>query len=466
MRPMHHALIFIVVLCLASSATASDPTPNAFAYGLDLSVDAAGGLNALPLPEAVYAALTRADFGDLRVFNSAGRPVAHTLYRPEGTAPPEVWSKVAFFPLAAPAQTESMGSDIRIETRQDGSIVHIRTTGATTLEPGVATSQHILDLSAIKTPIDGLRLSWKPALQSGLHVLEVEASEDLAHWRSVVKRASVGALNFLGHRLTRDRVELPSRTYTYLRLTWSSPLQVAPLETIHVRKPSGKRPLARETLTLSPHDVKKTPQEAYFHYAAAGHRPTDRVRIDLPTAGSLAQVVLSSRPNKEAEWRRRYSGLAYHLEQAGAELTSDPVKLTATADPYWRLSIQSDPSLLIDTPRLILGWRPHQLVFAANDGGPFRLAYGQSNGQSTNSRLDVLLTELKRTNGIADLPLARAGQPYELGGDERLRGGSDQWKRYLLWGVMIAAVALIGGLAFRLFAQMKAAGAQTASDRD
>lgn len=465
MKRLHPLLLCFLLACLASPVPAAEPTPDTFAYGLDLSVDAAGGLNALPLPGVVYDALTRADFGDLRVFNSAGRPVAHTLYRREGAAPPEEWLKVAFFPVTAAIETQKGSSDIRIETREDGSIVHIQTQAATTVAAGTATAHHILDLSKLKTPVDALRLS-KESLPDGLHTLSVQTSTDLAHWQPLIKHASVGSLSFLGHQLSRTQVNLPAQAYTYLRLTWTSPLKAASLDTVSVRKPSGKKTMARQRLTLSPHEAKKNAQEAYFHYTAAGHRPTDRIRIDLPTAGSLAQIILSSRPNQDAEWRRRYSGLAYHLEQASAELTSDPVKLTATADPHWRLTIQSDPSLLTDTPRLILSWRPHQLVFAANDGGPFRLAYGKANGQAVNSRLDALLTELKRTNGVADLPLARAGQPYELGGAERLGGVGDQWKRYLLWGVMVAAVGLIGGLAFRLFGQMKAAGAQSTQGRE
>jgi hypothetical protein len=52
----------------------------------------------------------------------------------------------------------------------------------------------------------------------------------------------------------------------------------------------------------------------------------------------------------------------------------------------------------------------------------------------------------------------------ELGRDEQLRGGGDRWQSYLPWGVMIPAVGLIAGLAFRLYGQSKQTGTHAASD--
>jgi hypothetical protein len=452
------ALVFLFVW--GTGTGAAEPVPEDFAYAMPLTIDAGGGLNALPLPATVYDALARADYGDLRVFNRAGQIMAHTLQIPASKRLPENWAEVAAFPLPEADQTTSaglaVGSEIHIETRADGSIVHIRSLPTGRSQP-VQIRHHLLDLSQVHTPVDRLRVRFTPS-HDGLARLQVEAGEDLAHWRTVVTAAAVGNLNYLGHRLVRSQVTLPRRTYTYLRLTWSSPLAAGALETISVRKPPTHAPLPREELTLSAQEKRQENGRTYIYYDAAGHRPVDRIRIDLPLAGTLARIALASRPDEASPWRHRNNGLIYHLALDGVTLTSESFDLPAISDPHWRLEIQSDPGLQTRLPRLVLGWHPHRLVFAATDGGPFRLAYGSANVPPAKSHLDDLLRSLNHDRTVSDLPLARAGQPFELGGAKTLTVHSDAWKRYLLWAAMIVAVGLIGGLALRLYGQVKRAG--------
>ena len=454
------ALIFLIVW--RAGAGAAEPVPEDFAFGMPLNVDAGGGLNVFILPATVYDALARADYGDLRVFNRAGQTMAHTLQIPAGERLPENWAEVAAFPLPEAAQASAAGNEIHIETRADGSIVHIRTLPPGPSQP-VQIRHHILDLSQVNTPVDRLRVSLAPS-HDGLAHLKVEAGEDLAHWRSVVTAAAVGTLNYLGHRLVRSQVDLPRRPYTYLRLTWSSPLEAETLETVSVRKPPAQAPLSREELALSAREKQQENGRTYIYYDAAGHRPVDRIRIDLPLAGTLARISLASRPDEASPWRHRYSGLAYHIAQDGVTLMSEPIHLSAVSDPHWRLEIQSDPGLQTRLPRLVLGWHPHRLVFTATDSGPFRLAYGSTRVPPANSHLDDLLRSLKHNRTVSDLPLARAGRPFELGGAKTLTVRSDAWKRYLLWASMIVAVGLIGGLALRLYGQVKRSGAEVGSE--
>jgi hypothetical protein len=424
---------------------------------MPLTVDAGGGLNALPLPAAVYDALARADFGDLRVFNRAGQVMAHTLKAPEGEPPAENWATAAAFPLPevkeANARVFAAGNEIHVETRADGSIVHIRPVDRQPTARG-RIRHHILDLSQVNAAVDRLRISLAPA-HVGLARLTVEAGEDLAHWRTVVAAAAVGTLDYLGHRLVRTEVALPRRTYTYLRLTWPAPLEANAIKTVSIRKPPRQAPLSREEKSLLAREMEQEEGRTFVYYDIAGHRPVDRVRIDLPLAGTLARVALASRSNEASPWRHRYSGLAYHIAQDGITLTSEPVDLPAVSDPHWRLEIQSDPGLHTRLPRLVMAWRPHRLIFAATDDGPFRLAYGSVRVPPANSHLDDLLHSLKQAKAVSDLPLARAGQSYELGGANTLIVRSDAWKRYLLWASMIVAVGLIGGLALRLYGQVK-----------
>lgn len=457
----------LISLCAAHGAWAVDgepPAPEDFAYGMQLSVDAAGGLNTLPLPAAVYAALTRSDYGDLRVFNRAGQAVAHTLHTPQGAEPPEVWTPVNGFPLPVSEAPAPGGRRIRIETRADGSIIEIQPAGPS-MAPEEKIAHHILDLSGIEEAVDRLKIDLA-ASHKGLLNLTVETGEDLSHWRTLVPKASVGVLDYLGHRLSRNEVKLPARAGAYLRLTWSPPIEKGTLADAAIRITADKPSLRRERLSLPVVATEEADGRTYLHYQADGHRPIDRVRVELPSAGTLTRFVLSSRPNETAVWRRKHSGIAYHLKQKGVELTSGTIKLPITTDPHWRLELQSDPSLMTRKPNLVIEWRPHRLVFAATDGGPFKLAYGSANVQRANSHLDELLRTLKNEEAVSDLPPAKAGAPFDLGGTQELTVRNDAWKRYLLWGVMVLAVGLIAALALRLYGQVKRESAQRGSAED
>ena len=90
-------------LALATTATLQD-----FAYGLRVEAAGTGPIWELTLPEAVYRGVTRADLGDLRVFNAAGVVVPHALRLPEAIAreaPPAVslGSTLGLNPVTGPA---------------------------------------------------------------------------------------------------------------------------------------------------------------------------------------------------------------------------------------------------------------------------------------------------------------------------------------------------------------------------
>lgn len=67
---------------LSASVLAEPPRPDDFAFGFDVETGGEGALWRLSLPEAIYRDATRADLGDLRVFDHAGNAVPHTLRRP------------------------------------------------------------------------------------------------------------------------------------------------------------------------------------------------------------------------------------------------------------------------------------------------------------------------------------------------------------------------------------------------
>ena len=91
----------ILVCCLGSGlARTAALSPTDFAFGFRVESSGQGPIWELTLPEAVYHGITRADLGDLRVFNAADAVVPHALrllQAPKAAAPPPV--ELPIFPL-------------------------------------------------------------------------------------------------------------------------------------------------------------------------------------------------------------------------------------------------------------------------------------------------------------------------------------------------------------------------------
>ena len=78
-------LLWIGLWLLATNlnAEAVPVQKNDFAYGLPIEIADEAAIYGLELPEVVYTHVTKANLGDLRVFNAAGEVVPHSLQRPE-----------------------------------------------------------------------------------------------------------------------------------------------------------------------------------------------------------------------------------------------------------------------------------------------------------------------------------------------------------------------------------------------
>ena len=71
----------LLIVCLLSApAQAGPPHPTDFAFGLPVETEGEAALWRISLPETVYRHVTRADLGDLRVFDRAGHTMPYTLH--------------------------------------------------------------------------------------------------------------------------------------------------------------------------------------------------------------------------------------------------------------------------------------------------------------------------------------------------------------------------------------------------
>lgn len=446
------ALLGLALLPSAAPAAMPAERPSDFATGIALATPGAQPFYRVELPLAVYAQ-ARADLGDLRVFNAAGEPVPYALalLRPVAS-PSATLEALPFFPVRGSTPAAADRIDLNIRQTRDGRLIALRSAGKAASESRIVA--YLLDLSALGQPLQALRLDWPASAEGYSGEVRVEASDDLRRWRSVAE-ATLLDIRFAGQQLQQKRIALERGQPRYLRLTTATALPElsrAEAELLPDTTPASA--------ALRWHEVTARPGEAPGEYVFdLGARLTvTQARILLPQPNTVAPLELLVRDRRKADWRPVARTTAYRIFNAGSEATSPALDLNPQAGRYWLLRV--DPragSLGSDMPVLRLGWTPAQLVFLARGMPPFTLAFGQRSAGGQQLPLESLLPGY-RAGAEAALPVAAAGRPRALGGHDAPPAGQEDdppadWKRWLLWGILLAGVALLALMARHLLRQ-------------
>lgn len=452
---MKAAALGVMFALAAGPVAAADmpATPNDFAYGVGLTVDGDHGLYQLNLPAVVYAEVTRADRGDMRVFNGAGEVVPHSLRG----APPESAAETAavplpLFPVYGRADERPELVSMRVARNVDGRIVEVIRHGqAPRREQRVIA--YLVDASKLDGAIEALDLDWDAATTGFVGEIALATSDDLERWTTRVEHAAIASLAYAGHALERRRIEFKPVKAKYLRLSWSM-REPFTLSAVRARPVAAAVEAEREWLApaSAPAD-----QPGAYRLGFASHAPVDRMRIRFAQHNSLTQVELYSRPTEKQPWQLHGRGLLYDLEIEGKRLTDTTLVFPATAAREWLLKTdQANGGLGPAAPQIEFGWVPQQLVFVARGDGPFTLAYGSARVAPTPAA-DPLAQLVRENRDRASARVARAGEPRTLGGAALLAPPTAiAWKKWILWAAIAGGVLLLAWMARRLWHELNA----------
>lgn len=438
-----------LVCCLGSAfAQAEGPAPQDFAYGFRVETAGTAPIRELTLPEAVYRNVTRADLGDLRVFNAAGMVVPHALRLPR-TAETDTLSPVGLpvFPLYR-HQGASGGQVLRIVTNERGAVIDA--SGAATPQDGDdRVEAYLIDASGLERAPQALRLDWSLGGSPGfVATVVVEGSDDLAHWQPLVRGATVAELHAGESMLNQNEIRLPERKAKYLRITWPDALRRVELLAATAAFAPAAEPVERQWLEVP--GTRCGGEPCCYDFDSEGQRVVDRARLVFPAGNMVLRGSLQSAQTPAGPWHTRHLGVHYSLSRDGALLESVPVELQPTSDRYWRLAPEGgssgDP---VGVPTLVLGWTPHQLHFVAQGEPPYTVAFGSAAVGSPASLLatldDAKLDGMKVT--------ASASEVFDLGGAQRLR--ASPWRTWVLWGVLLGGLALLAWMVRRLAGRLE-----------
>jgi hypothetical protein len=452
-------LLTMVSASVTNAALPKPSKPDDFAYGLRLQVEGQSALWQLPLPAAVYSHVTRADLGDVRIFNALGQTVSYALHRPVASLQPAPATiALPFFPLHVLRPEGGHAQTLKVRRDPQGRVLDI-TSNVKPVTPSTQISAYLIDVSHLKGTLASLTINWQREHKQGFSTtVRLEHSQDLVDWQPLVPKAVLADLQSGSYNLAHRDIAVPTSHAAYLRLAWPKALRHVRLTTVQGRlRQRQLPPLHHWTRVAGVVD----PSKAHtYHFDTGGYWPVDRLRVEFDEPNMVADVRLQSRPAHEATWQQRFRALVYQLQTADTSVQSKPLVLPVTSDRHWRLQIVADAQTATDRqPTLAFGWIPHTLTFVAQGAPPYTLAYGSARAAPSERPVATLLKKIGKAEAASLIKPAQAGDAFTLGGADRLLPPPAPlpWKQIVLWSVLLTGAMVLAYMVQRLYHQLNTA---------
>ena len=447
-----HRTIMLALLCTAQGAAANTPADYATTFPIDTSA-AAGGSSAwrFELTPAAYRWSHDAALRDIEVFNAAGAPVPLAPWTAASAVAQASEASAALPLFALPAQAPGTQGDIRVVI--DSAALRQRIDIGE--HAGAPARDLLLDARAFDHPLERIELDWDTPAAGIVARFAVDIGDDMQRWRGI-GTATVLALEQDGARLERRAIALDGQRAKYLRLRrLDDGADLGGLRARAFATTRSNAPTAQAWLdaTLAHGTDAPPPGITRYHYTLAAALPVDALRIELANDNALAPLLLSTRDAARATepWTDRAHITAFRLRSGTETLRNDDVDLAA--GPRVReLRIEARAPLAA-APRVSVRFRPQAFVFLAEGAPPYTLAVGSARARRATYPVDVALASLRAQLGKNwQPPLATLGAARQSAGAAALATPTPPlpWRRWLLWAVLVAGAALVGGFALSL----------------
>lgn len=404
------------------------------------------------LDRGVYRQLQSPRLQDLVVVNASGAPVATAVFPPDAPlARAGATVELPWFRLPANAGSPTQDIAAISEISADGILRRVELLDPAKGPDAAADHGFVIDASQLRTPLAALQLSWSDSAPFD-RGYRVSTSDDLKQWRPVDADGRLVQLQDNGRRVVEDRIALPGVQAKYLRLV-PEPRQSTALAVTGVRAELvGHIPMqALQWEDLQGRRV-ETRDGTSFEYTLAGRFPVQAADVMSP-GNSTRGWILESREDAQSAWQPVAAPwVAYRIDSGGTSSRSPPQPLLGVSrHRQWRLLAREDDASA--PPVLRLGYRPEVVVFLAEGGPPFSLLAGRGRAGRPASPLPQLVEALRVERGPRWQPAnAVLGAPQPLAGEAALQPLEPRpdWKRWLLWGLLVAGAVLVAGFALSL----------------
>lgn len=475
--------------CLLSAAWAPAEEA-AYRFSAPIQIRQAAPFVRLALPPSAYGRTEQAELRDLRIIDATGERVPFALLAPRA-AHAEVQEQTrdaALYPLPPrPAAGKAWPSPLEVTVQGDrisvrparmhagtpaGTIAGsaLASPGALSATPPAARSPGwLVDLGdplarrPDAPPPSSLRLAWSGPIEFSVSV-DTEVSDDLRQWRAAGSSQLMALASPRG-ALLQDRVFLAAAALTprtrFVRLVWSdaaaAPQVHAVKAVLEERSSVTLDPATEIVVSAQPSLQDDGPIKRALVFDLGGVLPLHSIELRLPSTTQIAPVRVQGRRGANDTWSELGSTVFYRIDRGGQLSTAPPLGLRST-HRYLRL-IPDERAAGLDPAqvKLVAKAALASLVFARQGREPFTLQAGAAHAALSALALATLVPALETER--ARFGEASLGEWHESEDVLRQTQSAERLAKlrpWLLWAVLLAGVAGLGFMVWRLARGAKA----------
>jgi hypothetical protein len=440
-------------LCLLSLLipTTAISAQSDFAYQASLG-EVDQPLQRVPLSLEIILALTRADLGDIAVFNAQGKQQVHTIMR--APKPIREFSRtLAFHEFSRFRRQHSKTVTTREQNQQAGSLSELKTTQTVPVQ--TLRKDYLIELveplglaDDESTPnFERIDLQWTHEPADQILELKVEAGNALDDLHVIKPRKSLTNLES-SDQGWRSIEGIPSG-YRYLRLTPLNNITRFELQRVdgHTRE-IGTAPDLRHHIKT---ELIVDDETGYYSIPFLSRVNADSIRIIPASSNSVITGKLyASWDDADTKVLIKGKFRQHNIENADIR-PSEPIKLSSR--PFRSIAFTSTVAVA-EAPTIELIYPQYELLFLGDGNGPYSLAWGNHESSGPVSDLSAIL-QGSLQQAQQDAGLVRLGTIEESGGQARLTPQPElPWKKWLLWTLLILAVIVTARMASKLYREM------------
>lgn len=434
----------LLLLCFTGTAWAATSLQS-YAYQAELGASEQA-LQRVELPLALILQLTRADLGDIAVFNTSGKQLPHAVAQIPRSSEARV-TILPFHEFSRFRRQHSRTVTTREQNQVGGSITELQRTETVPVQ--TRSNDYLIELvPAEDTPhFDRIELQWTHEPASQWLELKVETGNELDQLRVVQQRKSL--TNLETKDISWRSISGLPRRQKYLRLTPAESITKFALQGV-----SGHyqeiQPAPKMSHVFTPEWVDEG-DGRFYSFAFPSRVNAEALRILPGDEHSIISGDLYATWGKLDEKRRIRGGFRQHNISDAEVRPSEPIELRR--GDLTRIWFRTDAELA-SAPRVELIYPQYEVVFLGDGNGPYRLAWG--NYEVEPGRLDLrglldgnLQDASNRGATVALGKVDQAGGPARLAAQPAL-----PWQKWLLWSLLVLVAIITGRMAWHLYREM------------
>lgn len=439
-------LALCLIVILTSNPGAAFSTPGQFAYQARVTASNQA-LQRVELPLEVLLAVTRADLGDVVVFDASGKPLPSWI-RKAMIAESRLRYDLPIYLFNTYQQNRAKTLTTREQYQDSNELSESTTTETVPIDEAI--QDYIVGLPETEAgrDIESVELRWAHQPADQLLRLRVDVGSDLDNWRTIQENKSLTSQSAENVEW-RSIGDIPGRE-KYLRLTPINSIRSFDLTQAigtYIQK-SGERKVWHQLGEIQ----KASGQPGYFSFEMPSSVPALELRLIPGEQQSLISGLLHA-SQQGFEQNRLIGGTIQQHNISESEIEpSKPIKLPEQNYIHWWFKPKQP---LVTLPQAEIAYPVYEMIFLGNDNIPYTVAWGNYESDAPANDLIKLLSPDQQQQPQSQL--VELGDRQNAGGESRLSAQAKlPWLKWILWLLLGGAVITTGKMALNLFRDMRA----------